>query len=314
MEAYLNELSLPNCVSDDIAREVFQKFGDYYQRARIAGIREIKISDNFYTYLLAPGYTFNHWLGDNRADEDLKTLLKNVLGTLPYINQIFEDYQREYDRPLTILYNGSNCIGLGLSSDKIFNSIAFSFESNEWNLSTYPVQITSIQEANNGELEEYTESATARNISNVPHTEVHRQFINSNVINTVLSGRELWEKREDLFPNLIFCESVRSQIISIPANSISFAQIIGRLFDLQNSAIRFDNTPPKPIDFLTKTTPESNGRIQDFGNRLTILCPDKQNRLFSWHARYTPGAGRIHIFPIKSERRIVVGYIGQKIQ
>ena len=40
---------------------------------------------------------------------------------------------------------------------------------------------------------------------------------------------------------------------------------------------------------------------------------DGEQRLFEQHARFTPGAGRIHFRLDGSDQRIVVAYIGRKL-
>ena len=292
----------------------FEAFGVNYKRARACGVKEVKIPDTFYTHHFSQDYTFHNWIEDSRADEDLITLLKSVFGTVPYVAEIFDAYQREYDRPLTINYQNRPCIGLGLASDKIFDSVAFSFYHSDWELHNYTVSITSIVEGDNGELLEITENCNAKNISTIEHVLIHQEFINGKVAPTIQNGRELWHRRAELFPNLEFCASVKSQMENLTANNLQFQQIIERLFDLQNTAIDFNGNPIQPNDFPTKTSKESVSRERDLSDKLTIMCPDGSYRLFSWHSRYTPGAGRIHFFPFENHNHILVGYIGKKIQ
>ena len=63
----------------------------------------------------------------------------------------------------------------------------------------------------------------------------------------------------------------------------------------------------------SKATPESTSRLNKFTEKLTFACPDNTNRLFSWHLRFTPGAGRIYFFPVDNLKKIIIGYIGYKI-
>ncbi len=313
MEAYLNELSLPKLNSELDVVNAFRQFGECYRQARACGITDIKISDMFFAYQFSAGYSFYNWLDDKRADKDLRTLFTSVFGTVPSVDVIFENYKTMHDRPLEMECQNQPCVGLGLSSDYIFNSVAFSLDAANWPLSNYPVSITSIIEGEDGELQEVTEIANAKNISTINHVEIHQEFINEKIANTIPNERELWLRREALFPNLKFCALVESQIEKMSSQDLEFQQIVNRLFDLQNVAIKFDGNPIKPEDFSTKTTPESASRIKKYGESLTIRCPDGQYRLFNWHSRYTPGAGRIHFYPFENDKIILVGYIGMKI-
>lgn len=313
MEAFLNELSLPKLHSENAVVDSFKEFGEYYKYARDCGIREIRVQSNFEKFEFTNGYSFYNWINDKRADQDLITLLKSAIFTVPFIDEIFNTYQQEHDNPIEIRFQGNTCFGLGLASDKIFNSIAFSFDFTNWNLPNYSVEITNISERGDGELVEETVDANAKNISAIDHVNTHQEFINKIVTNTIPNGLVLWQRREELFPNLVFCNSVESQIQNLDLNNPTFTQVIGRLFDLQNTANKFDGTPIKPTDFPTLTTPESESRRQKLKKDFTIMCPDGQARFFSWHSRYTPGAGRIHFIAFENQRLIIVGYIGQKI-
>lgn len=314
MLAFLNELSLPNLETQlDVITEM-QLFGEIYKEARDCGITEIKIQEAFFTHHFCNGYSFYQWIEDRRADEDLRTLFKSIFGSVPSVDSLLEDYRIENDQPLKIEYLNQPCVGMGLASDKIFDSLAFSFDSNNWNLPTYTIAITSILEDDNGDLIEVIEEANTKNISSREHVNIYRDTIQENIIKVIQNGFQIWLKRANLFPNLEFCNSVRAKIEGLIPENIESLPILNSLFDLQNTARKFNGTPVGPQDFPTKTSPESTRRIQALGQRLIFACPDGENRLFSWHSRFTPGAGRIHFVSFENKKIILIGYIGQKIQ
>lgn len=314
MQSYLNELSLPILHSAEEVITLFEGFKEYYKRAQTVGIREVKVQDAFFTYQLAPGYNFYDWTSDKRADEDLRTLLKSVFGTAPSVDFIFENYQKGNDTPLEIKSEGQPSIGLGLASDKMFNTVAFSFNAQVWHLSSYIVHITAtIEGDDDGNLSEITYTAKSRNISSSLHVDTHQNFINEKVVSTIESGAQLWHNRKSFFPNLVFCASTRQQIESLDIQSLQFDQIIQRLFDLQNVAADFDGTLIRPEMFPTKTSPESTTRENKLAAQLTFKCPDGVDRLFTWHCRFTPNAGRIHFIAYEQQKICLIGYIGQKI-
>ena len=312
MDAFLNELSLPTLQNSQQVIQMFNDLGLCYSRARIYGIRQIKILSSFYNHEFVKGYTFLNWVIDNNADLDLRTLLKSVMGTAPFIDQIISEYQTRTNSALQIFYNQQECYGLGLASNYIYNSIAFSYNVDTWNQSQYTVSISILNEddAGNYAIEKY--DATALNISNLAHSNRHQNYINSRIAITIQDGRDLLNRRLELFPNLRFCSAAENQLLGIGVNTISFQQIILRLFDLQNVSLGFNGNPIKPSDFPTKTTPESNSREQQYRNELTILCPDGVYRFFTWHSRFTPN-GRIHFYPFETEGRILIGYVGNKL-
>ena len=65
---------------------------------------------------------------------------------------------------------------------------------------------------------------------------------------------------------------------------------------------------------LRKTTLESDSRIEQFRQQLTIKCPDGKTRLFSWHLRMTPGAWRLYFSEELKPGKIIIGYINLKLK
>jgi len=64
----------------------------------------------------------------------------------------------------------------------------------------------------------------------------------------------------------------------------------------------------------SKATPESDSRLNQLKRQLTIPCLDGNERLFSLHLRMTPGAWRLYFSTEGGPQKILIGYIGRKIQ
>lgn len=314
MQAFINELSLPSLPASVDVVNLFDALAICFKEAYINGVRELKVHSTFYNHQFAPGYTFLSWIADNTADEEKRTLLNSVLNTTPYCDDIILNYEKASGSVLDMKHAGLACVGLGLASEKLMNTIAFSYDEGKWSQSTYPTEIIIAEEDANGDLIETKHSTVTKNISSSAHELKHRGFIQSIAIREIANGKELWLRRTDLFPNLDFCNSVKKQIEEMNATELRFKAVVERLLELQDVARSFDGTPVTPASFRSTTTPESASRINSLGAEFTFLCPDGTNRLFSWHARYTPGAGRIHFVPFEAANKILIGYIGIKIQ
>ena len=59
---------------------------------------------------------------------------------------------------------------------------------------------------------------------------------------------------------------------------------------------------------------ESQSRQKQFEDNLSFICSDGKKRLFSPHVRITPGAWRLHFCTELGPGKIIIGYIGSKIQ
>jgi hypothetical protein len=312
MIAFLNELSLPFAYSKGEAKLHFEKLGACYKACRLHGVRDLRTPTNLYAHNFAPNYQFVHWLSDELVDQDLRTVLNSAMGTLPHVDAMFDNYQQQGDIAIQAFCEGNPCIGLALASAYINNSLAFSFKEATWHKPTYQVSLTITEENEEGQVVECTVATDVRNVATIEHADLHSKFVTSQIATTINSGRDLWERRVDLFPNLEFIDSTRGQIVGLNNGHAEFRQILNRLFDLQEVARNCTGAPIEPEDFPTLTTRESLTR-ERMVEKLNVFCPDGTHRLFSWHSRYTPGAGRIHFFPFESEQKILVGYIGQKI-
>ncbi|MGK7919219.1 MAG: hypothetical protein AB4080_04345 [Trichodesmium sp.] len=96
--------------------------------------------------------------------------------------------------------------------------------------------------------------------------------------------------REEFLPNLIFCEQVKQQLQNLSIGNPVLQQIKKRLLELEKYCKNWEAGAFNKNLLPSKTTPESDSRIQQFRQQLNIKCPDGKKRLFSWHLRMTPGA------------------------
>ena len=250
---------------------------------------------------------------------DFSTFAQEHSNSIVFKGKVVASRTSEF-LPNAYVYNANS--GRGALTDDLGNfqlyvypgdSLTFSYNAPQWNLDQYRITVKVLEESEDGELEEIIKAGITKNISIQAHVNTHRDFINSKITKTIFNGRELWLKRTELFPNLRFCDSVRPQIEYMDQNTLGFQQIIDRLFDLQTAAAHFNRIPINPGVFPTKTTPESDGRIELLKGKLNFMCPDGEYRKFSWHCRYTPNAGRIHFIADVTLNQCLIGYIGQKI-
>lgn len=127
---------------------------------------------------------------------------------------------------------------------------------------------------------------------------------------TVTEAGEVWERRADLYPHLAFLEDVRRHLEGLDPEHLR--QVLTRLGELNDSMAEWaqqpeDSRSPFPA-WKTKVTPESTTR-----KSLCYFSEDGVWTLFELHARYTPGAGRIHFRMDYELSRVVVAYVGTKL-
>ena len=307
MDAYLNELSLCTYPTHEAARDSFKNFGECMKLLGGFGITCIRVPEDLGNHCFIHGTSYYQIIRDNNFidDEDLRTLMKSALGTL------FQEKEIEDKYYITDMNIGNvPCKGLGLACEQVTNSVAISFTHEKWTAPTYWVSITVLDD----EAEPESFLSETRNICNQQQCQTHKDSLIKRKAFLAQTGYELWLKRNELFPNLKFCEGVKAQMKSLKNATSELEQVIIKLCELQSVASRC--TIEKGIqesDFTSKVSYESRQREKDLRDRLTFLCPDGKNHLCSWHARYTPGAGRIHFYSVESDKVFYIAYIGPKI-
>lgn len=307
MDAYLNELSLCTYPARETAQESFKNFGKCMKALSSFGITSLRVPANLGNHCFLHGISYYHIIQDSSLieDEDLRTFMKSSLGTLFQEEEIEDVY---YITDMNV--NNIPCKGLGIASENVTNSVAVSFTHEQWNLPEYTVSITLLDEE---ACPEFLLSKT-RNVCNESQCHLHKDSLLQQKLFQIQTGNELWLKRNELFPNLCFCDSVKTQMKTLKNATSELRQVIIKLKELQTVAARcMAGKGIQESDFSSKVTYESKSRERELRDKLTFLCPDGKEHLCSWHARYTPGAGRIHFYPVESNQLFYIAYIGPKI-
>lgn len=138
---------------------------------------------------------------------------------------------------------------------------------------------------------------------------IYKEFIDSNLWNVTF--RNLWSKRDKLFPNIILCGEVEEQISKI-GNSGYFNQIVQRLRDFNMAISEWKSGVFNYRDinnrFPLRISPESDRTMDRFGNERICNLPNGGTALFMLHIK--TGDLRFHFYPDNTNRKVYVGYIG----
>jgi hypothetical protein len=309
MDTYFNELSIKNAPDKVTARHWMNNLLTVYRKAAVYGFKELKTTQSFMEITLAPGYPLRQWLNDNAVDLETRRLLWTIASKSPYIENILDLKELSGQGLFECKYNNNYAAGLGAA--RLFDSLALSFDnSDEWDTHLLQVEITEYSE----EDEIHQTREEVKHGSKPGHLGLLAQWIKEKKKSFVPNGTILWLSRKVIFPHLSFCKSTESQLTSLRPGQPEFHAIVKRLFELETYCENWNTGAFNADNRASKITEESPSRRKKYVSELTFTCPDEQSRFFSWHARYTPGAGRIHFYPDNSKRVIYIGYIGPKIQ
>ena len=183
-------------------------------------------------------------------------------------------------------------ISVGFPSDPIWDQDQVTVSFNEL------LPDGSIQEASET-IDNLTRSAHA-----LPICERHladlRQFANS---------AELWERREEAFPNLVFGSDIERNLTTLDSSTLPI--VVKRLVSLDESAREWADTGDTMPSWKCHVTPESQ-RVRDnpkLFNARRFKSHHGTQELFEWHARFG-SSGRIHLRFNPDSYEVEIGYIG----
>jgi hypothetical protein len=310
VEMVFNELSLAIPLGNkQIARRQMTNFINTLLAATSNGIkRKLSTKNDFDYLLLSLDYQIVQWRNDSEVEREERSFLRTL--------------QDKNDPPLPDIadlsvetnYLGTRSIGLEYAF--VFEALAISIQSNKgWDYDRLKLTVMKLEEG--GDLIEDTidifHASSGNQILN------HLNWIAERNRTNVINGRDLWTRRNELLPNLKFCESTSEQIMALQEGHLMLRPIIRRLFELENYCKSWKIGAFSPEILPCLTTTESQVTLQKYGEERSFLCPDTQKRIFSWHVRLTPMAWRIYFIPEEPNLsnqtgKMTIGYIGSHLR
>lgn len=310
LEIVLNELSLRTPAENvQTARQLMSNLITTARTAAELGVNPtLRTHSEFYATVLAPHYSLSDWLVDRNVDREESRFI--LLSTkTPFLADI-QNSELETRNLLSDFYHDGES-SQGLKIAYLLESLALSIQSEpRWESSCLVLEATWLDDEDNLN----SEIITVFHASKVEHLQEHTAWIQNRLKTGVRNGLDLWNRRDELFPSLEFCENVSQQIQSLSPSNPMLRQIVKRLFELEDYCRSWTSGAFNPDNLPSKATPESETRLQQFRQQLTLRCPDGEKRIFSLHVRMTPGAWRLHFSVELGPGKIIIGYIGSKIQ
>lgn len=312
----LNELSLRNPASNEqIAQQRMSEFIKTIKAIKAQGVRvNLRTKNNFHTIILARDYPIRRWL--NNASEVERVFIKTLATKTPFSTDIANSEIQDIENNASLsefIYQGELAIGLGVAH--VLNTIAISFLSEEcWDCSRLEIEFRWFDEEN-GQLVNKSKIVEVIHASRSDHVQEHVnliQQIKERIRQGVDDGVELWQRREELFPNLEFCDAVRRQLENILTGQLELQPVVNTLSQLQKCCENWNygyfNLDGYPIE----ESGESKPTLDRYKKERTFLCPDGQERLFDRHVKLRFCNWRIHFFAQKPGK-VIIGYVGRHL-
>lgn len=308
VEMVLNELSHKTPAQDIYAaKRWISTLRTTIQEATSLGVQRIlRTGRIFYEIELAKNYTIANWLNDNTVDREERIYLKTIATKYPYMEDFLPSQSLNSVELMECYYGNQRAEGFLYAY--WMQALALSFPSDPmWDQHIIDNLSLEYIDPENGELMKKTVNVI--HASNPGHVSTHRNWIDQRIRDSIRDGNDIWYRKTELYPSLLFCDSVHQQLRRIYSSHPLLKQIKERLSELEAFCQNWETGPFAYRKLRGNPRPESQATIQQYGNERTFLCPDGRHRMFTWHVSLSI-KWRLHFFPLENERKIIIGYIG----
>ncbi|KZL50927.1 hypothetical protein A2T98_04870 [Nodularia spumigena CENA596] len=313
LDLILNELSLRNPAPNE--QEAQQRMSELIKTIKAVKAQGVTVSlrtkENFYTTILAPNYPLRRWLND--ADQVERIFIKTLATKAPFSTDLVNSEIQDIENNASLSefrHQGEIAIGLGIAY--VMETIAISLLSEEyWDCNRLELEFISLAQ----DEEIVHELVEIIHASRSTHVQEHAdliQNIQARIYQQVSNGVEIWNRREELFPNLKFCNAVRRQLEDIRTGQLELQPVLKNLFELQKCCKNWNHGYFNLEGYPLEESGESKPTLEKYFKERTFLCPDGKERLFERHIKLRVCNWRIHFF-VETTGTVIIGYVGQHL-
>lgn len=297
---FLNELSFPEGqVSDEEAIAAFVGLVRTFKvlkkiHSEIALHSSVPIAD----IPLGGGKWLGPVMSGGAARDDWR-YIRGVQNRSPFTVGIGKAFGMETEYQ----HGGRTAEGLGLSHT--LATLAVSFPFHGWLQPSLEIQRLHMNDK--GQIGE--ESVLVIHAADPEHVAASEDWIKSAPLAGVTDGDDLWMRRKELFPHLKFLPRVKSQLSTFKSGDILLRSAGSALMELELAVADWKPAETRFPAFRTKVTPEgeTRARLFEFKDLAGV------ERVFDLHSRYTPGAGRVHLWCDRADGTATIAHVGEKV-
>ena len=308
LEMVFNELSIDTPAKDvQEARQWMVGFINTIRSASVAGVnRVLRTHIDVNNTLLTFEYPLARWRNDVEVDLEARWYFRSLISQYPPLDDLPEIKNDMLAQDF--FCQGRRSYGFGIAY--LLESLSISLPSSkDWEVNMIDIKTQWLDDI--GDL--MSQCVQIPHASNPFHVDELAEWIQNRLKAGVQNGEDLWNRREELFSNLIFCNHVAKQILPLQPGDPLFRQTVKRLFELQTYCSAWNEGAFTPDNLPFKATVESESTMQKYSKERTFNCHGENEITFTWHGRMTPGAWRIYFDPTIGPGMMQIGYIGPKL-
>lgn len=308
-DASLNELFVCN-KSKEQCKEAFDEFLEILNKLKREKLLDsLFVPRDFLSYYIAENYTINDWLCDSTVNMNRKQFFRTCFGKANFYG--LENLNGEVR--FQISDSSIRGIGATFSKEHFDEPIMASIVTDEfWNQD----KVIGLYSGLTDDAELIKKEIKLLNIFKGFDLERYSNSKRNDIYRNITSGQDLWEKRDKLFPNLTFCESVKKQLYE-DGERYHILKVMERLQKLQDYfAQSHDRYDPTEMGMNARTESETVKSNPVLKQLRVFRLPSGKEECFFDHISFTSGkysAGRIHFFPEVEKNNCYVGYIGNHL-
>ncbi|MEU5821192.1 hypothetical protein ABZ798_08775 [Streptomyces sp. NPDC047803] len=259
---------------------------------------------------LARGHSIGKWAGTAGAKNGLWSFLLKMQTKWPHA-EAFPEGETYSDVAHT--HEGEAATELGYAHLLDGVGVSLPLET-RWDAD----RITLVQEQllDDDAVGSVVTEVVVRHIATQEHARTHRPWIRAQAedslredLRAVLTGAELWERRADLFPHLLFLPHVEAQLREMKQEWVH--PVRKRLAEMDRAVRLWDASAQSgEPQWGSTVTPEHATRKR---KHCDFTDFDGETRTFDTHLRFTPDEGRVHFRFVRSTAKVHIAHIGRKL-
>lgn len=278
LDLVLNELSLQTPAEDiPTARQRMSELIQTLREAITHGAsRALRTTSDLHDILIAPEYPVRRWRNDSGVEREQQSYFRTLTSKTPPLVDIPE---RESDfQGIECWCHGVQATGFGVAF--LLAALPVSIPSEPcWDASHILLNVTQLD--TDGEL--VNEEVSIVHASRPTHVRFHSEWLQGRLKQIaelqkkgIRSGADLWRSRAEMFPSLVFCACVHTQVEVLLSGDSRLQHIIRLLKELDSytrewqerrEAFNAQRLPGNPSQETVSTR-------QRYGTERTFICPD----------------------------------------